>query len=197
MDTIEKVEYCSKEEYLKRALVSPVKLEYHNGLIVEAMAGGTSEHSKIKSDTFLFLGTNSKKCQIFDSDMAVSIANYNRYVYPDISFVCGEDSYEDERKMFLLNPFLIIEVLSSSTEGTDRGDKFRWYRSISSFKEYVLIKSESMGVESWYKEDDNLWRIQSANKRSQNIYLHTLGIDLPLEAIYKRVVYEEALEKEA
>jgi len=185
--TAKTLEYYSKEEYITRAMESTVKLEYHDGLIVEAMAGGTSEHSKIKTDTLVFLAGNTKKCQTFDSNMAVKIEAHNRYVYPDMSFVCGEDTYEDDRRIFLLNPSLIIEVLSPKTKDIDRGEKFMWYRSIPSFKEYVLIQSESMNVESWYKEEENLWRIQPADKLAQSIRLFTLDIDLPLEEIYKRV----------
>ncbi len=190
MNTVKSLEYYTKEEYLAKSMESPVKLEYHDGLIVEPMAGGTAEHSKIKTDTLSFLNNQSGQCQGFDSDMAVKIAAFNRYLYPDMSFVCEEEKYDDDRKILLLNPALIIEVLSPNTKDLDRGEKFMWYRSIPSFREYVLIQSESMGVESWYKEEENLWRIQSAQKRDQSIQLFTLGVDLPLEEIYKRISFE-------
>jgi len=189
MNTAKAIKYYTREEYLAKAMASPVKLEYHNGIIIEAMVGGTINHSKIKSDTFLFLGNSSKKCQIFDSDMVVQVEAYNRYLYPDMSFVCDKKVLTDESQLLLLNPALIIEVLSPNTKSIDQGDKFSWYRSIPSFKEYVLIQSDFMGIESWYKEEENLWRIQSADKTEQSIHLHTLGMDLPLKEVYKRVSF--------
>jgi len=188
MNTAKTLKYYTKEEYLARLMASPVKLEYHNGSIIEAMAGGTINHSKIKTDTLVFLGGKAEKCQGFDSDMPVEIAAFNRYLYPDMSFVCDEVR-TDESELLFLNPSLIIEVLSPNTKSIDQGDKFSWYRSIPSFKEYVLIQSDFIGIESWYKEEENLWRIQSANKTEQSIHLHTLNIDLPVSEVYKRITF--------
>lgn len=182
--------FYTEEEYFALLAEAETKLEYHAGRILEAMAGGTATHNKIKADTFLSLGANANNCQPFDSDMAISISEYNRYVYPDISFVCGEDEYQDEKRIFLKNPTLIIEILSPTTRQLDRGEKFLWYRSLPSFKEYLLINSESVNVESWYKESDNLWRIQSANHLDQSIQLYALGQSLALADIYRRVAKE-------
>lgn len=177
----------TQQEYFDLLQETDVKLEYHDGEILEAMAGGTATHNKIKADTFLSLGQPPHDCQPFDSDMAVSIPTYNRYVYPDISFVCGKDEYTDERRIFLTNPTLVIEVLSPATHQLDRGEKFLWYRSLDSFKEYVLISSESVNVESWYKESEGLWRIQSANQLNQRIKLFSIDRELVLSDIYRRV----------
>jgi Uma2 family endonuclease len=177
----------TQEEYFVLLEEAETKLEYHDGEILEAVAGGTATHNKIKADTFLSLGQTSGDFQPFDSDMAISIPEYNRYVYPDISFVCGADEYTDEKRIFLKNPTLIIEVLSPTTRQLDRGEKFLWYRSLPSFREYVLISSEARSVESWYKESEGLWRIQSANQLNQRIKLFSLDRELVLSDIYRRV----------
>ncbi|MEL7220666.1 MAG: Uma2 family endonuclease [Bacteroidota bacterium] len=186
MEAVAEKKY-TKEEYFELQEQSDIKLEYHNGLIIEAMAGGSANHSRIQTDLTVLLASGEHHCHAFNSDMAIGIKEQNRYVYPDLSFVCGEDVFEDQKQRFLANPCLIIEVISPSTKDIDRGTKFSWYRSLTSFKEYVLIQSEEYGVESWYKEEEDLWRIQSAKSLDQSIYVHTLGMKVTLKDIYQRV----------
>jgi len=149
------------------------RYEYHDGEI-RMMAGGTDIHSKIKFDTGAFLGfaTREGGCEPYDSDMAVHIPKWNSFVLPDLSFVCEE-------------------VISETSGDYDRGEKFQKYRSLDSFREYMLIDSRRYAVECWYKEDEKLWRMDSAFTRDGSVYLHTLKVDLPLEEIYRRVTFEK------
>ena len=179
------------KEYFDFLAKSEERYDYHDGEI-RMMAGGTGSHSKIKGDAFTYLtfAARGGRCQPFDSDMAVSIPKWRSYVFPDISFVCGEEKYEDEGERRLVNPSLLIEVISESSGDYDRGEKFQKYRSLDSFREYMLIDSRRYAVECWYKEDEKIWRMDSSFTRDGSIYLHTLDVKLPLEEIYRRVVFE-------
>lgn len=180
----------SAEEYFNYRKDNEGRFEYHDGKIY-AMAGGTIEHSRIKTDTTRVLGnmTLEGPCEPLDSDMAVFIPNYNHYVLPDVSFVCGKPVMDGRTR--LLNPTLLIEVISESSEAYDRGEKFWKYRSLDSFKEYMLIDSRRYAVEKWYKQDEKIWRMDSAFARSESIHLHTLDVHLPLSEIYRRVAFED------
>lgn len=182
----------SVEEFFDLLKKSENSYEFHDGSI-RMMAGGTSSHAKIKGDvyTFLSIAARSGKCQPFDSDMAVSIPKWNSYVFPDISFTCEKDRYDDQQESRLSNPSLLIEVLSESSESYDRGEKFWKYRSLDSFREYMLIDSRRYAVECWYKEDDKIWRMDSAFNRNESVYLHTLKVELSLEEIYRRVLFND------
>lgn len=168
------------------------KFEYHDGEI-RMMAGGTDDHSLIKVDVLgeLRAATKQGPCEPYDSDMAVSIPKWNSYVLPDISFVCGDAAFGDEARRRLLNPSLLVEVISESTGDYDRGEKFQKYRSLDSFREYMLIDSRRYAVECWYKEDEKVWRMDSAFERNDSVYLHTLDLHLPLSEIYRRVTFED------
>lgn len=175
----------SIEEYLSMAEDSLEKLEYHDGLIV-AMAGATPAHNRIATDLLAYLVTFSERCRGFNSDQAVKIESQRRYVYPDLTFVCDDkDDFDNNR--FLTNPALLIEVLSDKTEKHDRGPKFSWYCSLPSFKEYVLIDSRAMRVQSFYRRTDGHWDIQNLYLPDQELYFHTLDVSMTLERVYKRV----------
>jgi Uma2 family endonuclease len=179
------------EEYFNLLTQSEDRYEYHNGEI-RMMAGGTDSHSKIKIDTSRVLGNSTLDgpCEPYDSDMAVSIPRWDSYVLPDLSFVCEEAEFGDDTHRRLLNPALLIEVISETSGDYDRGEKFQKYRSLDSFREYMLIDSRRYAVECWYKEDEKLWRMDSAFTREGSVYLHTLKVDLPLEEVYRRVKFE-------
>lgn len=178
------------EEYFDLLDKSEFPYEYHDGEI-RMMAGGTDDHSKIKFDTGSFLGfaTREGACEPYDSDMAVSISKWNSYVFPDLSFVCGEAEFGDKARRRLLNPALLIEVISETSGDYDRGEKFQKYRSLDSFREYMLIDSRRYAVECWYKEDEKIWRMDSAFSREESVYLHTLDLELSLEEVYRRVTF--------
>lgn len=179
------------EEYFELLDSSEDRYEYHDGEI-RMMAGGTIAHSRIKSDVNRVLGnaTLDGPCEPLDSDMAVYIPKWNTYVLPDLSFLCEEAKFSDDDLRRLLNPALLIEVISETSEGYDRGEKFWKYRSLDSFREYMLIDSRRYAVECWYKEDEKIWRMDAAFSREESVYLHTLKVSLPLAEIYRRVVIE-------
>ena len=181
------------EEYFSLAAEAEQRLEYHDGTII-AMAGGTADHSAIGTDTgaFLTMALRDKSCEPFNNDLAVSIPTFGRYVLPDFSIVCGEPEYEDERQNRLRNPTLIIEVLSRTTGQADQNKKFIWYRSLPSFREYVLIDSRNLTVLSYYRKSAEDWTIQRLYRRERVLQLHSVGVELPLTEIYRRVQFDQA-----
>ena len=123
----------------------------------------------------------------FNSDMNVWIPKCQKGLFSDVSVVCGQPKYTTERQTVLENPMLIIEVLSERTKAKDRGEKFDCYRSLPSFKEYVLVYQTIPRIETWYKEEEDLWRIASAQDLEKSIYLHTLDFTIALSDIYTNI----------
>lgn len=182
----------SLEEYFALEEKAEEKHEYHNGKIVQ-MSGGSIPHSKIAVNVANaldnWIASNDLPFIVLNSDVKIRIEQYNRNVYPDVLVVCEKLQYWGGRKDIILNPTLIFEVASESTEDYDRGGKFSLYRSLPSFKEYVLISQYKPLVESHFlqSEKESLWKITTANKMDDSIQLRSIGFDLPLAKIYKQV----------
>jgi Uma2 family endonuclease len=187
------------EEYLAFEEASTEKYEYHDGEIV-AMAGGTGTHShlsnRIATSVTNAIDTVGKDCTVFNSDLKIYIKKHNKAVYPDLSVVCGTIDYYNESETVLSNPILLVEVLSKSTKDYDKGGKFELYRSLPSFKEYMIIYQTIPKVQTWYKESSNLWRLGNAEGLDQSIELHSIGCTIPLAAIYKNANHLKEIPKD-
>jgi len=181
------------EEYLVKEEAAEYKSEYHAGKIV-AMAGGSFDHNTIGQNAGNAISNQlkakKKKCRVANSDQKVFIESYEQGIYPDVSVFCEKPKFHKNRKDILTNPILVVEVLSPSTEDYDRGKKFTQYRSLSSFKEYVLITQDEAKIESWYKQEENVWRISNAKGLDSSIYLYSLDIEVKLSDIYYLVDFE-------
>lgn len=176
------------EEYFELLEHSEEKIEYHNGEIF-MMAGGTRKHNIIAANITrrLLEGLDKSDCVGYGSDMKVNIARYQSYVFPDLSVVCDPtDSSNDSAD----NPVLILEVLSPSTEGYDRGLKFRMYRSLPTLREYVLVSQEEPLVEVFYKQDDKSWHYQLYQGTDAEVTLSSAGHTISLKDIYQKVSFE-------
>ncbi|MEZ5040097.1 MAG: Uma2 family endonuclease [Saprospiraceae bacterium] len=186
MDTIEEKKYTA-EEYFSIVAEAEYKMEYYRGQIF-AMAGAKPNHNIISLNVgaMLYHHLLNKECTVFNSDQALAIAD-DIYFYPDIMVSCGEVEL-DQGKIRLLNPVLIVEILSKSTQGFDKGKKFTYYRQIPSLKEYLMLDAEAIGFESYYKEENELWRISSGFKLDQSVPLYSLDLQVPLEAVYKKTI---------
>lgn len=184
------------EEYFKLLAESDHKLEYVDGDI-QLMAGGSINHSRLVENAFFNLRMNRGNCSVRSSELAVSIASLNRYYFPDVSAVCGADEkYEDEKGIArILNPCLIVEVLSESTAEKDRSEKFNAYRRLESFREYILIDSRKLSVDTFYRETNDLWHIRSYYKADQQLEIRTLGTKVLISELYEGVVFTEVEEK--
>lgn len=176
----------TEEEYLSFERSSSIRHEYLSGQIY-AMAGATREHNLITGNTAgeLRAQLKGKPCETYSNDMRVRITRSGQYTYPDVIVACGTPQFLDDQADTLLNPLVIIEVLSSSTEAYDRGEKFREYRSIASFSEYVLIAQVKKSADHFTKIN-NIWTIQEVE---QEVKFVTIPCTLTFSEIYDRVEF--------
>ncbi|MEL6351726.1 MAG: Uma2 family endonuclease [Cyanobacteria bacterium J06627_28] len=163
--------------------------EYHDGEVV-AMTGGTLEHSAISGNIYALLKSALRHSHFkpFNSDLRVWIPQYNKGVYPGVSVIAEEATFNDDRRDEILNPTLIVEVLSTSTEAYDRGDKFINYRSIPTFSEYLLVSQYQPWVDHYTKSENGDWILRSYDSLKAQLSLMTGGATLSLEDIYEDVI---------
>ncbi|WP_051398260.1 Uma2 family endonuclease [Runella limosa] len=179
----------SIEEYLALEKETDTKYEYHDGEVY-AMAGGTPTHSLISNNVGSGLGNAliGKRCFTYNSDLRVATSR-NRYVYPDVTVVCGKVTYFEELKNAANNPVVIVEVLSQDTEAYDRGGKFMRYRMIDTLKEYVLVHQYLPLVEVFFKNTLDVWEYRAYNNLQDTVQLHSIDVQLSLEDIYLGVEF--------
>lgn len=179
-------------EYLAREERAKEKHEFYNGIIVK-MANAKFYHNLIASNILHFMRLSIKNTQkkylILGDNQKVYIEAENVAVYPDALVISEKPIFYQNREDILLNPVVIVEVLSRRTSLYDKTAKFDLYKSIPSFKEYVLIDPKKMSVETRYREEIDLWRITSHNADSQKLNLKSLGITLEMSDIYENVVF--------
>lgn len=175
------------EEYLAFERASDQKHEYANGEIF-AMSGGTREHSLIGQNLARELGNAllERPCEVHGSDMRIEVTATERYFYPDVSVVCGQPRFADEKRDTVLNPKLIAEVLSDSTERYDRGDKFAHYRAIPSLQDYVLASQTQPLVEHYHRQSDGTW-VYRVIGRGERLLLASLDCEILVDRIYLKV----------
>lgn len=182
-------QYCF-EDYLavERALTDG-KNEYVAGEVF-AMSGGSYEHSLIAANLTSALSQQLKSgpCTVLTSDMRIRVAAADACFYPDLSVLCGEPIFHDDRRDVLTNPVLIAEVLSASTESYDRGGKFAHYRRLPSLRHYLLVAQDRVAVELFTRQPDDRWLFEAQTERDAIIALQTPDCRLSLREIYDRVV---------
>jgi Uma2 family endonuclease len=180
------------EDYLAFERESEEKHEFLDGEIF-AMAGASLSHNRIvrNLNTTIHTQLRNSPCEVFPSDLRLKISATGLYTYPDIMVVCGEPQLEDTPTDTLLNPTLIIEVLSPSTEAYDRGKKFEHYRTLESFREYILIAQDRFHVEPYVRQADNQWLLSDYNKPDDVINLSSIDCTLLVGDIYEKVTFEE------
>jgi Uma2 family endonuclease len=183
-----KSSFISPEEYLALERKAEYKSEYFGGEIF-AMAGGSKRHNAIAANIIGELRSQLKKrpCLVYPSDMRVKVSKTGLYTYPDVIVVCEEELFEDEEEDTVLNPVLIVEVLSDSTEAYDRGKKFEHYRQIDSLLEYLLVAQDHHRVEQFTKQKDGRWIFAEASSLEDTIKLASIGCELALEEIYDKI----------
>ena len=179
------------DEYRVSEETAEERHEYCNGEII-TMPGGSEVHSAIACNLLIYLGflLRDTDFRLYNSDLRVWIPEYQCGTYTDLMIVNGEAEFNGDRTDEILNPLLIVEVLSPSTEAYDRGEKFRKYRSLSSFCEYLLVSQTEPYIEQYYNLDrnnNNRWQWQVYDRLEQSIVLHSLNIELPLSETYRRI----------
>jgi len=153
------------------------------------MAGASPQHVLIVTNVAAELRNQLKKrpCTVYSTDLRVKISPTGLYTYPDVVVVCGKPQFNDEHEDTLLNPILIVEVLSESTADYDRGSKFAHYRMLESFQEYLLIAQDQYHAEQVVRQPDNRWLLSETNRWEDRITLTSINCVLPLVEIYEKV----------
>jgi Uma2 family endonuclease len=183
--------FVSPQEYLELERKAEFKSEYRHGLIVP-MAGASVEHITISDNFTRHLGNQleGQPCHAYSSDLKVRTGK--AYSYPDITVVCGKLRFEDIESDVLLNPTLIVEILSPSTEMYDRGQKFAEYRELESFGEYLLTSQTQLFIEHYIKQADGSWKFLEHKGLDKSVRLETINCALTLQDIYRRLNFENS-----
>ncbi|HLL89354.1 MAG TPA: Uma2 family endonuclease [Tepidisphaeraceae bacterium] len=175
------------DEYLRLEHGAEEKHEYERGRIV-GMAGASVQHVRIATSLLIALGgrLRGSPCAAFGSDLRVRLQDRQRYVYPDVTVICGKVELDptDKWGQTATNPRLVVEVMSPSTEKKDRGEKFDRYRAVPSLREYVLVDQEQARVDTYHRNEDRTWTFDAAVGVGAVVRLRSLGIDVPLAEVY-------------
>jgi Uma2 family endonuclease len=197
------------EEYLAFERASDERHEYLDGVIYtmagsaspQAMAGESEDHGTICMNLSVSLGSQVRgtPCLVFSKDMKVSCGPYRPhtreglYAYPDLVVVCGSSQYHDQIRDVLLNPTVIVEVLSPSTEAFDRGEKFHRYRAwLSTLTDYLLVAQHRPLIDHYHRQEDSTWTLHALEGLHAHVHLETIGCTVPLADVYERIIFSQA-----
>ncbi len=175
-------------QYLAIEKKSNTKHEYFENEIF-TMAVASDVHNEIFSNLFLHIASKLKgtPCRPYGSDKRLHIPENSLYTYPDISIYCNGLKHSTKDKDSSILPTVIIEILSESTQSYDRGDKFKLYRDIPSLKEYILIDSDQIAIESFFLNENNNWELHEYTNNSEKLILKTFQIGIPIQDIYENI----------
>ncbi len=184
------------DEYLALERESEVRYEFWNGEVF-AMSGGTLSHERIMGNAFAFFRSLLRgRCETFASDMQIKVPSAPPYRYADGSVVCGKVEVERfNGNDLLINPLLIYEVLSPSTEAYDRGDKFTYYKSIPSLREYLLVAQHRPHITHYAKQADGVWSYAEINDLDGSLQLRSVDVTLTLSDVYQDVELETLIPR--
>lgn len=178
------------EEYLAYEQETDIRHEYIDGEIY-AMSGGTKKHAVIGAHCTRVIGNQvlDSDCYVTNSEMRVQISQ-TKYVYPDFVAVCGQDEFTDDNEVTLINPTVVGEVVSDSSEKYDIGLKSQFYRSLPSLQHYVIIYQHKLLVQVYTRNNDE-WRFKEFNKLDAVVSLDAIGVKLPLREIYRDIEFDD------
>jgi Uma2 family endonuclease len=188
---ITKQRYYTPEEYLELEEAAEYKSEYIDGQIIP-MAGGTINHNQIALNlsTELNFAFKKQNYRVFMGDVRLWIPQKRTYTYPDVMILAGEPEFFNNRKDIILNPQIIVEVLSKSTKGYDSEDKFQAYRTICTFQEYVLIDQTRIHVDQFSKTGKKQWTLREYDEEDEAIALVTVPFEISLQDLYNKVKFD-------
>jgi Uma2 family endonuclease len=181
--------YVTPEEYLAIERKAETKSEYVDG-IVYAMAGATERHNTLVANLIMSIGIQlrGRPCKVYPSDLKVRIPNSTRFFYPDVSVVCGETLFADDHKDVILNPILLVEVLSEATAAFDRGTKFIAYQQIESLKECLLVAQSEQLVEHFTRQRGDSWIYRKVTSAEGVLTLSSIQCEITLKEIYDKTL---------
>ena len=186
-----KEKFYSPDEYRELEETAEFRNEYRDGEIVQ-MSGGSINHSRIIRNLSRVLGNllEGQPYELFHNDLRLWIPRYRRGTYPDVMVIEGEPVFNEGRSDEILNPMLIVEVLSKSTNNFDKEDKFRFYRSIPELREYVLVSQYEFLVEQYIKTESNEWLFREYEGETATVSFASVGVQMSMSEIYVKVVFE-------
>lgn len=184
--------YLTPEEYLAIEREAEHKSEYHGGQIY-ALTGATQKHNRIVANLIgeLYNQFKGSSCSVYPSDMRIQVERSGPYVYPDVVVTCGEEKFLDDQGDVLLNPTVVIEVLSKSSEEYDHGTKAMLYRQIPSLTNYVVIAQTRPMIELWERQTHTKWLFSEIKGLDATMHLPAVEASLLLSDIYNRVTFPE------
>jgi Uma2 family endonuclease len=190
--------FVTPEEYLARERTVQFKSEYLNGEMF-AMSGASRAHNLIAGNVNGELRgqLRDRPCEVYQSDMRVKVSRTGLYTYPDVAIACDGPQFEDAHVDTLINPTVLFEVLSESTEGYDRGKTFEHYRKITSLKEYVLIAQDECHVERFTRQPEGRWILWESDDPEAVLQLPSIGCELKLSEIYAKIEFGEISQVDA
>jgi Uma2 family endonuclease len=190
MSSFPKKTFITPEEYLARERLAETKSEYYDGQIF-AMSGASRPHGLVAVNLCRHLGNQlaDRPCELFIGDMRVRVHQTGLYTYPDLVVVCGEPLLEDDKFDTLLNPTVIIEILSPSTESWDRNGKFAHYQRLDSLADYVLVAQKKMFVEHYTRQGEE-WVVSEWSRPEEFLTLTSIQCQVGLRDIYAKVPLE-------
>jgi Uma2 family endonuclease len=191
MSVVPKI-YLTPAEYLAFERQSDVKHEYFRGDLF-AMAGASQNHVTVFMNTsHLLVGQlKGRSCRTFGADMRVKVSPTGLYTYPDLVVVCGRPRFEDKELDTLLNPTVIVEILSKSTEAYDRGEKFAQYRTLDTLTDYLLVSQDRPLVERFTRQPDGVWLFTESTGLNAVMPIESIQCQLPLAEVYDRVEFDQ------
>jgi len=183
--------FLTVEEYLAAERRAERKHEYYAGEIF-AMAGASRRHALIVTNLVGELRQllRRRPCEVYSTDLRLRVASTGLFTYPDVMVVCGAPEFAAEDPDTLVNPVLIVEVLSETTKNYDRGEKFRHYRTLASLREYLLVAQDAVHIEQYVRQADGSWRLTETGDPEAVIELVSLDCQLPVALIYEKVSFE-------
>jgi Uma2 family endonuclease len=184
--------YLSPEAYLRLERQAATRSEYLDGEVF-AMARSSEAHNLIATNLISSLGgqVKGKPCEVYSSNMRVKVSATGLYTYPDVVVVCGHPQFEDRQRDTLLNPTVIIEILSPSTESYDRGGKFDHYSSLASLTDYLLVGQQSPMIDHYARQPDGKWLLSRCQSLAETVHIASIGCDLALSDVYDQVEWPE------
>ena len=183
--------HITEEEYLEFDHSSALKHEYFNGAIY-LMTGGTESHNLLAGNAYASLHGQLRRrpCRIYNSDQRIKVMATGLHTYPDVTVVCGQSLFTQRRRLTLVNPTMIIEVLSSSTERYDRGIKFQNYRLMPTLQDYILISQDNYRIEQYIRQETGEWLLREAVGVAAQVAISSIDCVLSLEDVYEKVDFE-------
>jgi len=188
--------YFTEEQYLALEETAEDKSEYLDGEIIP-MTGGSTNHNRLAGNVYiaLNLALPEQEYDVFIGDVRLWVPKVRLYTYPDVMVILGKPEYHNNRTDMITNPQVIVEVLSKSTKNYDLGDKFTFYKTIPSFREYILIDQTKIKVEQYSKTENKRWLYCEYDEEDTALVFNSFQLEVPLSAIYKKVNFEEVEEK--